>query len=404
MTTARTEGCTVGQLSKVLHYAGTDSIGDVFSMYAQYFKVFEEYCNNVDHARNRVDACKKLEVFKRAFKQCQEDPRSRGVDLHDWLLRPIQHLMRQPLMLGDILGNTQKEHPSFSASKLALHKIKQVVGQVNESKEAHESRLRLVQLQQRLRGDFEDLVVPARKLVREASVQEVARKATKGKANAAPDGDVEVGRHHSSFARVAGAVHHYAFLCNDSLWFCEVLRGNKYKVVHTFLFAAADTQATPPQRAQDANDRPQATTDVQQSGQFSFWVSDSTLSVHLRFAGGEDADVWVQAIEEATGVNARQEDDALETGVVTDDAMSPVDEQPGRPAEEEEPQAEASQSSSLDVTSVPAGLPKPSARYITQYRARHNLGRSASQVTVSVGGRQRPPSVGGSGGALLTKV
>ena len=51
--------------------------------------------------------------------------------------------------------------------------VKKVVGQVNESKDAHESRLRLVQLQQRLRGDFEDLVVPARKLVREASVQEV---------------------------------------------------------------------------------------------------------------------------------------------------------------------------------------------------------------------------------------
>tara|TARA_B100000795_G_scaffold91994_1_gene67162 strand:+ start:6203 stop:6910 length:708 start_codon:yes stop_codon:yes gene_type:complete len=235
-------------------------------------------------------------------------------------------------------------------------------------------------------------------------LHQVARKATKGKANAAPDVDVEVGRHHSSFARVAGAVHHYAFLCNDSLWFCEVLRGNKYKVVHTFLFAAADTQSTPPQRAQDANDRPQATTDVQQSGQFSFWVSDSTLSVHLRFAGGEDADVWVQAIEEATGVNAHQEDDALETGVVADDVdvMSPAEEQPGQPAAEEEPQADASKSSSLDATSVPTGMPKPSARYITQYRARHNLGRSASQVSVSAGGRV--PSVGGSGGALLTKV
>ena len=51
--------------------------------------------------------------------------------------------------------------------------IKLVVGQIDESKEAHESRLRLVQLQQQLRGDFEDLVVPARKFVREASVQEV---------------------------------------------------------------------------------------------------------------------------------------------------------------------------------------------------------------------------------------
>ena len=62
MTTARTEGCTVGQLSKVLHYAGTASLGEAFSMYAEYFKVFREYCNNLDTARNRVDACKKLEV------------------------------------------------------------------------------------------------------------------------------------------------------------------------------------------------------------------------------------------------------------------------------------------------------------------------------------------------------
>lgn len=379
--------------------------------------------------------------------------------------------MRQPLMLGDILGNTQKEHPSFSASKLALHKARRrrglraraapgafwpfcvysarpipangafcadqagrragqrveggprVAPALGSVAAAAARRLRrscgacpeIGPRGQRARGTqtrssstlptFPTLptlpTLPTHSL-NEWSLHQVARKATKGKANAAPDGDVEVGRHHSSFARVAGAVHHYAFLCNDSLWFCEVLRGNKYKVVHTFLFAAADTQATPPQRAQDANDRPQATTDVQQSGQFSFWVSDSTLSVHLRFAGGEDADVWVQAIEEATGVNAHQEDGALETGVVADDVTSPVEEQPGRPAEEEKPQAEASQASSLDATSVPAGLPKPSARYITQYRARHNLGRSASQVSVSVGGR--PPSVGGSGGALLTKI
>lgn len=109
--------------------------------------------------------------------------------------------MRQPLLLEAILGNTQKEHPSFSASRSALGKVrchrglraraasrvpcirpprtvssaqvKQVVAQIDESKEVHESRLRLVQLQQRLRGDFEDLVVPARKLLREASVQEV---------------------------------------------------------------------------------------------------------------------------------------------------------------------------------------------------------------------------------------
>ena len=375
--------------------------------------------------------------------------------------------MRQPLILSDILGNTQKEHPCFPASKTALAKARRRHGlRALERHRVHSALLSLFRAshprewclprrsrrssgrstsrrtptsracawfscssgcaatskilwclpgnwfarpackrcQHAVQPSPATLPTPPGHSLSEWSLHQVARKATKGKANAAPDVDVEVGRHHSSFARVAGAVHHYAFLCNDSLWFCEVLRGNKYKVVHTFLFAAADTQSTPPQRAQDANDRPQATTDVQQSGQFSFWVSDSTLSVHLRFAGGEDADVWVQAIEEATGVNAHQEDGALETGVVADDVdvMSPAEEQPGQPAAEEEPQTEASKSSSLDATSVPTGMPKPSARYITQYRARHNLGRSASQVSVSAGGRV--PSVGGSGGALLTKV
>ena len=115
--------------------------------------------------------------------------------------------MQQPMMLDNIRKLCQKEHPSFPACKTACAKARrrrglralqrhrvpfcvysarptpvsgawaaqvgQVVVQVNDSKNAHESQRRLVELQKRLRGDFEDLVGPARKLVREASVQEV---------------------------------------------------------------------------------------------------------------------------------------------------------------------------------------------------------------------------------------
>ena len=98
MTTARTEGCTVAQLSKALHYEATESVGDCFSMNAKFFMVFREYCNNLNNAVNRIDACKKLEVFKRAFKGCQEDPRSRGMDLNNWLMSapPLPHPPRAP--------------------------------------------------------------------------------------------------------------------------------------------------------------------------------------------------------------------------------------------------------------------------------------------------------------------
>ena len=37
-----------------------------------------------DDAR-AVRLARVVQVFKRAFKQCQEDPRSRGMDLHNWL-------------------------------------------------------------------------------------------------------------------------------------------------------------------------------------------------------------------------------------------------------------------------------------------------------------------------------
>ena len=395
MTTARTEGCTVGQLSRVLHYAGTASLGEAFSMYAEYFKVFQEYCNNLDYARNRVDACKKLEVFKRAFRQCQEDPRSRGMDLHNWLQRPNQHLMRQPLLLEAILGNTQKDHPGHASMHTALEKIKVVVAQIDSAKEVHEQRLRLVQLHQRLRGDFEDLVVPARSLVREASVQEVARKANKtARTNVKNDSSLsdslptqgDGGSRHHSFKGAAGATHHYAFLCNDSLWFCEVLRGNKYKVLHTFHFKSADAQSATgakPLSAQDAK-APPPTTDVQQSGPSSFWVSDSTLSVHLRLAGGEDADVWVQAIDEATSA-AVSEDKPLETppeSASSTNAPSIPEQEGGQQTPQlTAPLVETSgQPAPLGAKPLPPNMPKPSAGYITAYRARHGLGRPSALI------------------------
>lgn len=388
MTTARTERCTVGQLSRVLHYAGTASLGEAFSMYAEYFKVFQEYCNNLDYARNRVDACKKLDVFKRAFKQCQEDPRSRGMDLHNWLQRPNQHLMRQPLLLEAILGNTQKDHPGHASMHTALEKIKVVVAQIDSAKEIHEQRLRLVQLHQRLRGDFEDLVVPARNLVREASVQEVARKANKtARTNVMNDSSLsnslptqgDGGSRHHSFKGAAGATHHYAFLCNDSLWFCEVLRGNKYKVLHTFHFKSTDPQSAmgaKPPSAQDAKALP-PTTDVQQSGPSSFWVSDSTLSVHLRLAGGEDADVWVQAIDEATSV-AVAEEKPLETPPESAAPTNapPIPEQEGgqQTPQLAAPLVETSARPAPSGTKpLPPNMPKPSTRYISAYRARHGL-------------------------------
>jgi len=249
----------------------------------------------------------------------------------------------------------------------------------------HEQRLRLVQLQQRLRGEFEDLVVPARSLLREAGVQEVARKANKaGRMNAAQESadTTEVAGKQHSLKGAGGAMHHYAFLCNDSLWFCEVLRGNKYKVVHTFLFKPSDAPAATAQKALSAQDAKASlpTTDVQQSGPSSFWVSDGTLSVHLRLASGEDADPWVQSIEDATSASEKSVgDDMAPVAATAAEGATPAQTaasgmQPASQASAPLTDDSSSVSTATTATPLPPNVPKPSARYITQYRARHNLG------------------------------
>ena len=208
----------------------------------------------------------KLETFKRAFRKCQEDQRAKGLNLQNWLMRPNQHLMRQPLLLEALLKNTPKEHPDHDRLLQGLNKAKEIVQHIDENKHAHAQAVKLVALHGRLRGHFEELVVPSRHLLREGAMHELHKAAVKPGAAALATlgtsnimGERETNRRTggeerttsmrrrtinvsaataSTFARSA----HYGFLCNDSLWYCEALRGNKYKVIHVFHFAEGGPQ------------------------------------------------------------------------------------------------------------------------------------------------------------------
>lgn len=102
MTLTRTEGSTVDEFCRALHYSRF-SVGDAFAMHADFFKVFQFWIYNLDSARARVDATKKLDAFKKMYNACLRDARSKGLDVHNWLQRPNQHLMRQPLLLDALV-------------------------------------------------------------------------------------------------------------------------------------------------------------------------------------------------------------------------------------------------------------------------------------------------------------
>ena len=76
------------------------------------FHVAQEWIYHLDSARARVDATKKHDAFKKMYNACLRDHRSKGLDIHNWLQRPNQHLMRQPLLLDALVGSMHhSEHP-----------------------------------------------------------------------------------------------------------------------------------------------------------------------------------------------------------------------------------------------------------------------------------------------------
>ena len=120
-----------------------------------------------------MDALTKQEAFKAAFEKCQADPRADRHDLHDWLIRPPQQLMRQPMLLNAILENTDEAHADFGALRRACAAIQAEVTRVNEQKRQYERQQNWQHVHQRLRGEFSQAVRPHRQLLRKGGMQEI---------------------------------------------------------------------------------------------------------------------------------------------------------------------------------------------------------------------------------------
>ena len=328
---------------------GVSSLGDAYALYAEFFKVFAIWSNQLDSARSRVDACKKTDAFRRALASCQQDPRTDGADLLNWLSRPSQHVMRQPLVLGNLLDFTPPQHPSRAALEEAMEKIKAVVSAVDAKKRDYEQRTRLVELHTSVRGleEVEELVQPHRQLLREGELAELRRGASLKEGGGGQLGQSnsreELGAAMESggggggggggllrcFGTEDGPSHRYGLLCNDSFWYCEMLRGNTYNLIHVFHLRKpsdggilaptgagkttsrkrASVFAPSPKKdvgasedsADEANTKNYAVVEAAEGD--SFWLKDSQLSVQLKPASSsqDDSHEWLATLLQVSG-------------------------------------------------------------------------------------------------------
>ncbi|KAK0182732.1 hypothetical protein PV327_000835 [Microctonus hyperodae] len=78
---------------------------------------------------------------------CQQDPRTKGMPLSSFLIKPMQRITKYPLIIGKILEYTPSEHPDRQYLQEALAKAEEFCTQVNEGVREKENSDRLEWLQ-----------------------------------------------------------------------------------------------------------------------------------------------------------------------------------------------------------------------------------------------------------------
>ncbi|KAL6445056.1 hypothetical protein ACFW04_002162 [Cataglyphis niger] len=85
--------------------------------------------------------------FVRVAQTCQQDPRTKGMPLSSFLIKPMQRITKYPLIIGKILEYTPIDHPDRQYLQEALAKSEEFCIQVNEGVREKENSDRLEWLQ-----------------------------------------------------------------------------------------------------------------------------------------------------------------------------------------------------------------------------------------------------------------
>ncbi|XP_073683998.1 dynamin-binding protein, partial [Garra rufa] len=136
---------SVIDLSRRLYKAlqDTDSIGQVFLDYkCELEEVYKIYCQNHDDAISLLETYEKDENIQKHVLECLEKLRgiyrewgkTNYINLGSFLIKPVQRVMRYPLLLMELLNTTPESHHDRKQLAEAVMSIKEINVNINEFK------------------------------------------------------------------------------------------------------------------------------------------------------------------------------------------------------------------------------------------------------------------------------
>ncbi|KAE8379299.1 hypothetical protein BDV26DRAFT_172069 [Aspergillus bertholletiae] len=112
-------------------------IGQAFIAHmANMEKVYADYLKNHDAANKKLQALQKNPKVAIWLKECRDwaSDLTTAWDLDSLLVKPVQRILKYPLLLSELLESTPKEHPDRVALMTALEEVTNISVRINELK------------------------------------------------------------------------------------------------------------------------------------------------------------------------------------------------------------------------------------------------------------------------------
>lgn len=112
-------------------------IGEAFGRHmSQMEKVYAEYLKNHDAANNKLQALQKNPKVEIWLKECRAFAHdlTKAWNLDSLLVKPVQRILKYPLLLDQLLEVTPENHPDYTALDVAAREMKGVSMRINEMK------------------------------------------------------------------------------------------------------------------------------------------------------------------------------------------------------------------------------------------------------------------------------
>lgn len=113
------------------------SIGETFGQYmAEMEKVYSDYLRNHDAANKKLQALLRSDIVVLWLNECRTwaADLTSAWDLDSLLVKPVQRILKYPLLLGQLLEVTPEDHPDYTSLEIAVREMKSASSRINEMK------------------------------------------------------------------------------------------------------------------------------------------------------------------------------------------------------------------------------------------------------------------------------